>query len=86
MLTTASFIEMETRANKWFAKDLLNRIENLKVNGLKECCYSFNVYDLEIDLNKHEVTIRENLFEDCEDFLKLSLADFIDALLGILNK
>ena len=86
MLTTASFIEMETGAQKWFAKDLLIRIESLKASGIKQYCYSFNVYDLEVDLNKNEVTIRENLFEDHMDFLKLSLAAFTDDLLDILNK
>jgi hypothetical protein len=85
MLTTASFIATETNAHRLFARDLLIKIEHLRADKVQQHTYSFNVYDLEVDLNKSEVMITENLYHKTEEFLKLSLSTFTDDLLDILN-
>jgi len=86
MLSVAEFINNESGDAQSFIKFLLKQIQKLEYDKIEKYVFSFNMYDLEIDFNKREVVISENLFQDGNEFLKLILDDFYAELFNCYEK
>lgn len=59
---------------------LLNTIERLRHNDIGEESLSFNIYKVSINQNLNEVIISNDIFDDNERFLKMSIDDFYTKL------
>lgn len=85
MLTINNFFDTEG-STTYVINILLDAIDRLKKNNVNVESFSFNVYNVSINIELKEVTINEDIFFDNNELLKIPLDDFYNRLMQIREK
>ena len=65
---------------------MLDAVHRLKKDNVNVEAFSFNVYNVSINIELKEVTISEDIFFDNNESLKIPLDDFYSSLMQIREK
>ncbi|CAN5580842.1 hypothetical protein BH11BAC5_BH11BAC5_28830 [soil metagenome] len=84
MITFDDFINTEG-STLHVVNTLQAAIERMKCNDIEDASFVFNLYKVCIDKKTNEVTITQDIFNDNNESLKMSIGDFYAKLGEIKN-